>query len=115
MKKKQIKPHTIEIRNKQVFENQLSCGPRMEVLLDGQRLRGVRGVQFSVGVGGMAYVQLEMYAEVDLTTTTHLRKGKLRSTDYITLRNGPAKGVALYELGNLAPAMVATKQKRKTR
>lgn len=104
------KVHKVQIKNRKHAEDKISVGANMEVLIDGQPLRGVTFFKFEVKAKGIAKVMLEMYAEVEIDANVELNHKSMEPTD-LTMGK---KSVALYQLGNYNPRGIATRLEPKS-
>lgn len=56
----------ILIRNIKGAEDRVSSGANMEILIDGKVVEGVTFAKFEVKAGGVAKIELEMFASVEV-------------------------------------------------
>lgn len=101
------KVHKLQVRNRPEADGKISVGARMEVLLDGQPLRGVTFFKFEVSAKKVAKVQFEMLAEVDIEVAAILPHKELKKTGYTKIEKGDTKAVALYEISSYSPRTIA--------
>lgn len=113
MSQSKLKVHKIQIKNKPGAEGELSKGGNMQVLLDGQPLKGVSFFKFEVKPGGIAKIVVEMFAEVDVDINTELPHKAMEPTDWklVSDQNRKTSTLALYQLGSYSPKAIATKLK----
>lgn len=74
----QSKIHKIQVRNKPGAEGKLTTGPNVEVLLDGNNLKGASFLKFEVGAKKVAKVLIELYAEIEVDVNVELGEKELK-------------------------------------
>jgi hypothetical protein len=95
---KQAKLHKLQIKNKQNAEGQISKGANMEVLIDGQPLKGVTFIKFEVKACKVAKVMIEMLADVRVDANLPL--------SVETIKNTKDMPKVTYQIGSFYPTGV---------
>lgn len=99
----------ITIRNRDGAEDKLSVGANMQVLLDGEPIRGATFVKFEVHSKKVAKVTIELYAEVEIDANVFEPQViKVKETNSRTL---DGKALARHTLSSYEPVAIDIKKK----
>src|ERR1035437_5100920 len=79
----------ITIRNRPGMEDSLTTGGNVEVLLDGERIRGAQFVKVEISCRKISKVTIELLAEVEVETNFTSPETEVEEMDLITSKGKP--------------------------
>ena len=97
----QTKVSKITIRNKPGCEGNITTGANVQVLLDGQPIKGLSFLKLELKPSKIAKVTMEMYVEVDSETFSNLEVKSKEPTEF-TINKKP---VDKWVVGNPSPVL----------